>query len=201
MQTIVFILFGYLSGSILYAQIFAKVFKKENMIENSKDKNPGTANAFVHGGFWCGVVTLICDVLKGFVPVFLYMSYVSSIKGTLSAMPFVIAAPVVGHAFPVFYKFKGGKGIATTFGCLLGLLPVWQPAAVLAVFFVFYSCILRISPHYHRTLAAYFCSLLYMSFLVDFSAVVAGFAIITVIVCIRMFASKEEKEKMKVRLV
>ena len=52
LKTIGFISLGYLSGSILYARIFARLFKKDNMIENSKDKNPGTANAFMYGGFW-----------------------------------------------------------------------------------------------------------------------------------------------------
>ena len=47
MQTILFILFGYLSGSVLYARIFARMFGKKDMLENSRDKNPGTANAFI----------------------------------------------------------------------------------------------------------------------------------------------------------
>ena len=63
-KTIGFILLGYFSGSVLYARIFAKLFKKDNLIENSKDKNPGTANAFMYGGFWCGVLTLIFDLAK-----------------------------------------------------------------------------------------------------------------------------------------
>ena len=52
MQTIAFVLFGYLSGSVLYARIFSRLFGKEEMIEKSKDKNPGTANAFMYGGFF-----------------------------------------------------------------------------------------------------------------------------------------------------
>ena len=71
MQTILFILFGYLSGSVLYARIFARMFGKKDMLENSRDKNPGTANAFMYGGFSCGFLTLLFDLLMGFVPVFL----------------------------------------------------------------------------------------------------------------------------------
>ena len=56
MRTALFSLLGYLSGSVLYARVFARVFRKEEMIEKSKDKNPGTANAFLYGGFWCGFV-------------------------------------------------------------------------------------------------------------------------------------------------
>lgn len=194
---VLFVLLGYLSGSILYARIFAKLFKKENIIEGSKDRNPGTANAFMHGGFWCGVLTLIFDILKGLLPVCLFMQT----QTDLSALPFVMAAPVVGHVFPLFYKFKGGKGIATTFGCLLGLIPLWQPFVIQAVFFIFFSAILRITPHYHRTLITYLCSLLCIVSFAEQSSVMIGFSIITVAVYIRMLTSPEERKKMGVKLL
>ena len=50
MRTILYALFGYISGSVLYAKNFMKLFNKEELIEESKDKNPGTANAFMYGG-------------------------------------------------------------------------------------------------------------------------------------------------------
>ena len=68
-----YIWLGYLSGSVLYARIFSRLFQKENMLEQSKDHNPGTANAFMYGGFWCGLLTLLFDLGKGFFPV--YLSY------------------------------------------------------------------------------------------------------------------------------
>lgn len=129
MSKVAWILFGYLSGSILYARIFAKLFRKEDMIEKSKDRNPGAGNAFMYGGFWCGVLTLTCDILKGFFPVFLFMRYATD----MNSIAFVMAAPVLGHAYPLFFKGKGGKGIAVSFGCLLGLFPLLQPVAILAV--------------------------------------------------------------------
>ena len=46
-----FAVLGYLSGSVLYARVFARLFRKENMLEQSRDQNPGTANAFLYGGF------------------------------------------------------------------------------------------------------------------------------------------------------
>ena len=76
---------------------------------------------------------------------------------------FVIAAPVIGHIFPIFFRFRGGKGIAVTFGCLLGLLPSWQPLAWLAAFFIFFSVVVRITPHYYRTLITYLCTFLCLS--------------------------------------
>ena len=80
MQIAGFILLGYLSGSVLYARVFARLFGKEEMIENSRDRNPGTANAFMYGGFWCGLLTLICDIGKAFIPVFLFMRAVEQLR-------------------------------------------------------------------------------------------------------------------------
>ena len=201
MSKAAWILFGYLSGSILYARIFAKLFRKEDMIEKSRDRNPGAGNAFMYGGFWCGVLTLTCDILKGFFPVYLFMQYAPDLSPDMLSIAFVMAAPVVGHAFPVFYKGKGGKGIAVTFGCLLGLFPFLRPFVILAAFFIFFSCILRINPHYYRTLAAYICALIGMLLLVKQPMVLLGFAIIAVVVSSRMLLSEEEKEKMRIKLL
>lgn len=201
MTVLTFALFGYLSGSILYARLFAKLLGKDNIFEMSKDQNPGTSNAFVYGGFWCGTLTLIFDILKGFLPVALYIAYSEYQNVPASGLALVMAAPVIGHIFPLFYKLKGGKGIATTFGCLLGLLPNWKPVAIVIVFFLFFSVVLRITPHFHRTLMAYICSLICMTFLVESSAVRFGFALITLAVCVRMLTSQEEKEKMEVKLL
>lgn len=201
MRTLIFALAGYLSGSVLYARVFAKLFKKNHIFEMSSDHNPGTSNAFQYGGFWCGSFTLICDLLKGFLPVFLYMIYIRPDPHDWLSFSLVMAAPVIGHAFPIFYRFRGGKGIAVTFGCLFGLLPVWQPLAALALFFIFFSVILRITPHYHRTLIAYICSLISMRFTVDSTAIWAGFLIISSVVILRLLISKENKEQMGVKLL
>ena len=116
-ETIFYIGAGYLSGSILFAPVAARLFGKDEMIENSEDKNPGAFNAFHYGGFLCGLVALIGDILKGFIPVFLYFQDNFGMIWLPAAL--VLAAPVLGHAFPVFAHFQGGKGIAVSFGCLL----------------------------------------------------------------------------------
>lgn len=201
MLAVRYILAGYFSGSVLYARIFARLFKKENMLENSKDHNPGTANAFMYGGFWCGLWTLLFDIMKGFAPVFLYIMNSNNRYTNGYWLPLVMAAPVVGHAFPIFYLFKGGKGIATTFGCLLGLFPIWQPAVILAVFFLFFSLILRITPHFQRTLLTYLCALIFMFSMKQYREIWLGFLIITGAVGIRMIKSPEKREKMKVSLL
>lgn len=199
MQDIFFILAGYLAGSVLYARVFARLFKIENFTEVSPDHNPGTANAFRYGGFRCGVLTLVCDLLKGFLPVFLYMKYIRPEAGLFLCL--VMAAPVIGHAFPVFFHFQGGKGIAASFGCLLGLLPVWQPLALLALFFIFFSVIFRITSHYHRTFITYLCTLVSLFLLKGSRAIAVGFLLISSAVIFKLLTSKEDKEQMEVKLL
>ena len=66
-----FIVMGYILGSILFAPLFGKLIAKKDIIRETKDQNPGTANAFMQGGMLCGVLTLVCDMGKGFVCFFM----------------------------------------------------------------------------------------------------------------------------------
>lgn len=73
LTTIGFILFGYFTGSLLFARYFSNLFCGKDVTVDTPDSNPGTYNAYTYGGFWCGALTLVCDLLKGFLPVFLYI--------------------------------------------------------------------------------------------------------------------------------
>ena len=143
LRVVFYTIAGYLAGSILFAPLAAALLGKGNIAENSADKNPGTTNAFRNGGFFCGLLTLIGDMAKGYLPVYLYLR--ETVPEGLG-LALVLAAPVVGHIFPVFADFRGGKGIATTFGCLLGLGGLWEPAAILTGVFLLFSTIIRITP-------------------------------------------------------
>ena len=191
-----FILLGYLAGSVLFARIWGRVVAKKDITRDAPDQNPGTANAFINGGFLCGLLTLVCDLLKGFVPVFLYLR-----TGSGPALGFVMAAPVLGHVFPVFSHFRGGKGIATTFGCLLALLPTVRPLAYMVLFFLFFSLILRISPNYYRTIAAYVCTEVALLLFAYNTAIITGFSLICLGIGFRMFTSREEKSAVEVKLL
>lgn len=196
MNAAIFILAGYLSGSVLYAQVFSGLLCNKNLMEISSDNNPGTANAFHYCGFLCGALTLIFDLLKGFLPVYLFMRNTSQDP---YAYALVLAAPVIGHTFPIFYHFHGGKGIAVTFGCLLGLFPIWKPLAILAFYFIAFSVVLKISPHYYRTLAAYLCSLVSMAFAANRVEIGMGFLLISFAVLFRLLTSKEKKGQLEVK--
>lgn len=200
MREILYIIAGYLAGSMLFAKISSRLLGCGDVTEKSKDKNPGTSNAFRNGGFLCGVFTLCGDIFKGFFPVWLYLHMGNGHIGN-PAFALILAAPVIGHIFPVFYHFHGGKGIATTFGCLLGILPEFQAVLVLAVCFIFFSCIIRIEPNYYRTVFTYFCTWILDLFIIKKKMILAGFTLIALSVGYRLWTSGEEKDSCKVRFL
>ena len=196
---LLYIFGGYFLGSILFAEIFGKIISKKDITAESPDRNPGTVNAFKYGGTFCGILTLCMDMLKGFLPVFLYGKFVSD--ASILQWSFVVAAPVIGHIFPIFNKFKGGKGIATSFGCLLGFLPDLKPALCLAVSFLLFSFIICITPNYYKTIFSYFLAVIFMLAFIENKGIVLGFSIINTAVFIRLIISEEEKEEFRMRLL
>lgn len=144
---------GYLSGSVLYSWLIAKAFCGVDIRRQSDDANPGAVNAFLHAGAAAGLAGAGLDLLKGFVPVFLAVHRLDPMALLFAA---VLAAPVLGHAFPLFSGFRGGgKSIAVSFGVLLGLVPLWTPALLLAFYYLLFSLVLVIDPHLFRSVAAF----------------------------------------------
>ena len=99
-----FIVSSYLIGSINFAYLVAKYKKLD--ISSSGSGNPGTSNVMRTIGKKYAAFVLIGDVLKGFLPILLFSE-------NLLVCGF---AAVIGHIYPIFYKFKGGKGVATYIG-------------------------------------------------------------------------------------
>jgi acyl phosphate:glycerol-3-phosphate acyltransferase len=111
---------AYLIGSLSFAVIVSKAFGLSDP-RTYGSKNPGATNVLRSGSKKAAMVTLVLDALKGFVPVFLVKLYGEPFgmgSGTLAAVAF---AAFMGHLFPIFFKFKGGKGVATAAGVVLGI--------------------------------------------------------------------------------
>lgn len=216
---LVFAIMGYLMGSILFAPFFGRIFTHGDIISGTKDRNPGTANAFMQGGMACGILTLVCDLGKGFLPVFLCLKLENTVLGRQLWRPgeavfgtrpewicsiglaFVLLAPVLGHTFPLFHGFHGGKGIAATFGSLLGYAPDFLPALILAFFFLLFTLVIRIRPHFYRTIVTYVCAAGMFFVWGESLAQKLGFLSVTVLVCIRMHMSVEERREVRVELL
>ncbi len=106
------ILFSYLCGSVPFGLVISYIFKKDDP-RSIGSKNIGATNVLRTSGLMLGLLTLMLDVLKGFIAIKITLMLNSHVVGL--SMTFVI----VGHIFPVWLKFKGGKGVATFIGVLL----------------------------------------------------------------------------------
>jgi len=104
---------AYLLGSISSAIIVCKLFKLPDPRKQGS-KNPGATNVLRLGGKKKAAIVLIFDVLKGVVPVLIG----HKLGLTFAQLGFVGFAAILGHVFPIYYQFKGGKGVATFLGML-----------------------------------------------------------------------------------
>lgn len=190
MKTLWIIIGGYLLGSILFGKIFLKLLKDKDIRKESSDGNPGTFNAFAEGGMLCGVLTLLCDLGKGALPVCLYLK-LNGQEPLGMTLAFVMLAPVLGHAFPVYTGFKGGgKAIAVSFGVLLGFFPYLIPTLIPAVFYLLYSA-LKVQPHSKRSILTFSCSIAAALFLLKESAIKLGMTFISSVVVARHISSEK----------
>ncbi len=110
---------AYLLGSVPCAILVSRLCKLPDP-RSQGSGNPGATNVLRVGGRFPALITLLGDVLKGFVPVML-IKLATPNPWVISA---VMLAAVLGHLFPIFLKFQGGKGVATALGALWGLTPL-----------------------------------------------------------------------------
>lgn len=184
----IFAVFGYISGSFLAAYFIPKWLYGIDIVVGSNDGNPGTANVFKQVDAECGVAVIIIELLKGFLPVYIAKRYMD-----INLMWFipVLAAPVIGHAHSMFYNFKGGKAIAVSFGVLLGLVPYWTPVLLLAFFYIFYSLIIRITPHWRRSVVTFISWLIALIMTFRIKSICIAASIISTIVVHKHIAAKD----------
>jgi glycerol-3-phosphate acyltransferase PlsY len=126
MRPLLVCLFAYLIGSISSAIIVCRL-KNLPDPRSAGSKNPGATNVLRMGNKSAAMWVALGDVLKGFLPVI--VAKWLGVEGL--PLAFVALAVVIGHIFPLFFGFKGGKGIATAFGAFLAL--AWPVAILLAV--------------------------------------------------------------------
>jgi glycerol-3-phosphate acyltransferase PlsY len=119
-------LFGYLLGSIPTGLLLTKLFSKADP-RKSGSKNIGATNILRTAGKGLGVLTLVGDVLKGMIPTVIAMQWVLGDPWGLPRhmwIAFAGLSPFLGHLFPIFLGFKGGKGVATALGIYLPISPL-----------------------------------------------------------------------------
>ena len=125
---------AYLLGSISFAVVMSKVFGIADP-RTYGSKNPGATNVLRSGNKGAAIMTLLGDGAKGWLAVFLASHFDSALGVGDTAVALVAIAVFLGHLWPIFFRFVGGKGVATALGVLLGI-NVWLDLATLATWLI-----------------------------------------------------------------
>jgi glycerol-3-phosphate acyltransferase PlsY len=136
--TLTFVVFGYLAGSICTAIIVCRLMGLPDPRDEGS-RNPGATNVLRFGGRKAAAITLAGDFLKGVLPVLL--ARLAGVEE--SGLALTALAAFLGHLYPVFFGFEGGKGVATAFGAILGLS--WPVAVVTLAIWLTMAFVVRIS--------------------------------------------------------
>ncbi|OHB48399.1 MAG: acyl-phosphate glycerol 3-phosphate acyltransferase [Planctomycetes bacterium GWF2_41_51] len=133
MIAVVLIIISYLIGSISFALLIAKMHGVD--LRNIGSGNLGATNLSRACGKQWAYICFALDVLKGFIPVFIANIFIipdSPTPAVLFIWLAIGAAAILGHIFPIYLNFKGGKGVATSFGVVLGIWPYYAIAGIIA---------------------------------------------------------------------
>ena len=124
---------AYLIGSINFSVILSKKMAGFDVREKGSG-NAGTTNMLTSVGKKAAAITLVCDILKGVIAILIAMLMNKIFPNSNGALLVQIAgvAVILGHTFPIFFKFKGGKGVATSLGVLI--MSNWQIGLICLVF-------------------------------------------------------------------
>lgn len=133
---------AYLVGSLSFAVIVSRVMGLDDP-RTYGSQNPGATNVLRSGNKKAAIATLLFDALKGYFPVLLVKLYGPDFGLDDRAVALVAISAFIGHLWPVFFGFKGGKGVATAAGVLFGVEPILGAATMgtwlIVAFFFRYS--------------------------------------------------------------
>ena len=129
---------AYLIGSFSTAIITCKIMGIKDP-RKTGSQNPGATNVLRHGGKKAAIITLLGDMLKGLIPVLIVIQLQIEPAGVALVGLFAL----LGHVFPVYYGFKGGKGVATYYGVVLGMN--WLVGLIALVIWFVMAVIVKIS--------------------------------------------------------
>ena len=136
-EAIAVTIIGYLLGSIPFGVLVAKKYGVD--IYQVGSGNPGATNVLRQIGKTAGYMVFILDFLKGLVATVWFLLPIFSFSGDITLSLWGLPAAVLGHTLPLFAKFRGGKGVATAMGGLLGVMPVCLLIGLVCWIVIFFS--------------------------------------------------------------
>ena len=202
MERLVCLAVGYLFGIFQTGYIYGRVHGID--IRKYGSGNSGSTNALRVMGKKAGLTVFAGDFLKTVIPCMAVRCiFKNQPDYAYVYMLYIGLGVILGHNYPFYLHFKGGKGIAVSFGSLLGLIPMWYPVLSLAVCFLFFSLVIQISPNFYRTVAVYIVNWLIIVFSETNlpKAVHIGVGLISLLILLKMHMSQEEREKMTFQLL
>lgn len=138
MNSLLFAIAAYLLGSVSFAIVVSRVFRLADP-RTFGSGNPGATNVLRTGNKKAAALTLLGDCVKGWIPVALAVRYDEALGLGDAGVALVAFAVFAGHLWPLFFRFKGGKGVATALGVLLGLNPLLGLATLITWIVVAYA--------------------------------------------------------------
>ncbi len=138
MNSLLFAIAAYLLGSVSFAIVVSKLFRLADP-RTFGSGNPGATNVLRTGNKKAAALTLLGDCVKGWIPVALAVRLDESLGLGDAGIALVSFAVFAGHLWPVFFRFRGGKGVATALGVLLGLNPLLGLATLITWIVVAYA--------------------------------------------------------------
>jgi glycerol-3-phosphate acyltransferase PlsY len=138
LNSLIFAGAAYLLGSVSFAIVVSKMFRLADP-RTFGSGNPGATNVLRTGNKLAAALTLLGDCVKGVVPVSLAVYFDEQLALGNAGIALVSFAVFAGHVWPLFFRFKGGKGVATALGVLLGLNPILGFATLLTWIVIAYA--------------------------------------------------------------
>ena len=138
LNTILFAGLAYLVGSFSTAIITCKILGIDDPRQTGSN-NPGATNVLRYGGKKAAIITLLGDMLKGLIPVLIAVQ----LQATMLTIALTGLFALLGHVFPIYYGFKGGKGVATFYGVILGIN--WQLGLIAITIWLVVAALFKIS--------------------------------------------------------
>jgi glycerol-3-phosphate acyltransferase PlsY len=185
LDTVLLIIFGYLLGSVPWGLLISRI--KGIDIRKVGSGNIGGTNVVRGLGLKWGLLAGVLDVLKGVIPIFLATKFLSLDWQIVS----VAIAPVLGHIFPVWLNFKGGKGVATTVGVLFVLLG-WQKLLILLLIWLLILAVFQIMSFTNLLLVSFLPLAFWLSYLS-----LAHFVLGLVLLALIWWAHRENIQRLK----